>query len=275
MRIVDTHAHIYHADEQLYPMKPDPYRPPAGMGTVEHLRRDMAANGVERVVLVQTGSAYRWDNRLLADTADACRDWAVGVCTLDPAAEGSVTVLERLVREKNVKGVRMETATGGVYHHAGSERLWQAAGRLGAVVCAHLSGDLLGELDVLLQRFPEVPVVLDHCAYPDPARGVDDPIVQRLCRLAARPQLYPKLSFGVTNSRQQYPFADSLPLLQRIIATYGPDRCLWGSGFPCEHWLRKATYGQHLDLFRIELGLSPAEQEGILARTPLRVWFAP
>ena len=80
--MVDTHAHIYHVDEAAYPMIDDPYRPEEGQGTLEHLRSEVRANGIEKVVLVQTGSAYRWDNRLLADTAAANSDWTVGVCTL-------------------------------------------------------------------------------------------------------------------------------------------------------------------------------------------------
>ena len=87
--IVDSHAHIYHQDEALYPMKAEPFRPEPGVGTIEHLRCEAAANGVDRVVLIPTGSAYRWDNRLLADTAKANADWTVGVCTLNPQGKDS------------------------------------------------------------------------------------------------------------------------------------------------------------------------------------------
>ena len=70
-QIVDTHAHIYHPDETRYPKVTEPLRPPTGTGDVAHLQREMAAAGVTRAVLVQTGTAYKWDNRLLADTARA------------------------------------------------------------------------------------------------------------------------------------------------------------------------------------------------------------
>jgi predicted TIM-barrel fold metal-dependent hydrolase len=48
---------------------------------------------------------------------------------------------------------------------------------------------------------------------------------------------------------------------------------MWGSDFPCELWLKKATYAEHLALFTEELGLSEAEQQAILEETPMRVWF--
>ena len=57
--IVDTHAHIYSEDEVRYPMIPEPYRPPAGTGTLEHLQREMAASGVTHVIAIQTSTAYR------------------------------------------------------------------------------------------------------------------------------------------------------------------------------------------------------------------------
>lgn len=272
MQIVDTHVHLYHPDERAFPMGEDPVRPPPGTGTVEHLRREMAAHGVARAVLVQTGSAYRWDNRLVTAVAQAHRDWACAVCNLDPAGEGSVAELERLVATGAVRGLRLEGCPAG-YDHPGSRRLWAAAERLGIAVCAHLSPAHLPALAALLAFGPGVPVVLDHCAYPQVLEQGEDPGVAAVGDLARFPRLHLKLSFGVTSSRQEYPFRDAHPLLRRFIEAYGPERCMWGSDFPCEHWLKKATYGQHLALFTEELGLSPGEQTAILGETAARFWF--
>jgi len=272
MQIVDTHAHVYHEDEQTYPMKETPYRPPVGTGTIEHLRREAEENGIHRGVLVQTGSAYGWDNRLLGDVAAAHRAWTVGVCTLDPEAVESAAELARLVEGYNVKGLRMEAASSGFFHE-GSARLWAAARELNAVICAHVRRTYLGELATLLERFPEVPVVLDHCAYPEAIRGAEDETGQEVCRLARFGQLRVKLTFAVTSSQEGYPFRDTHPLLRGIIAAFGPERCMWGSDFPCEHWLKKATYAQHLAVFTRELGLSQGEQEAILETAPMRLWF--
>ena len=202
--IVDTHAHIYHGDETRYPMIEDPFRPSPGVGTIEHLRREAEANGVGRVVLIQTGSAYRWDNRLLADTARANADWTVGVCTLDPAGDDSPDELERLVTGYNVKGLRLEASPMG-YDQPGAEQLWRRAGEVGAVICAHLRREQLGELAALLARFPHVPVVLDHCAYPVGANGIEDAAVRQAAELARFDQLHAKLTFAVTSSQQEYP----------------------------------------------------------------------
>ena len=55
-------------------------------------------------------------------------------------------------------------------------------------------------------------------------------------------------------------------LAHRILGAFRPERCMWGSDFPCELWIPKSTYAGHLRLFQEELGLSPAAQEAILAQ---------
>ncbi|MBT4137412.1 MAG: amidohydrolase [Candidatus Latescibacteria bacterium] len=275
MTFVDTHAHIYHEDETLYPKKSDPLLPPKNKGTIEHLKQDVADNGIGRVVLVQTGSAYLWDNRLLADTAKANAGWAVGVCTLDPTSEDSVVELERLVGGFNVKGLRVEpTKTSpAIYDQAGAHRLWQKAQELGVVICAHIQSEFTRELANLLKAYPKVPVVLDHSAYPKAAEGVDSETVKRVIDLAEFENLNVKLTFAVTGSDDAYPFGDMKGIVRKMVDTFGADRCMWGSGFPCELWLKKATYAQHLALVREDWGLSEGEQAAVLEETPMRIWF--
>lgn len=278
--IVDTHAHIYDADETRYPMAAKPLRPPPGTGDIAHLRRERAAHGLHRVVLVQTYSAYQRDNRLLADTARANADWTVGVCNLDPADPASPGRFEAMCAQDNVRGLRLEVAADGRYAHDGSRRLMATARRLGAVICAHLDGGHLDgghlrELGTLLDEFREVPVVLDHCAYPKVDEGVDGAAVRGVVALARHANLHAKLTFLVTASAGAYPFADTFGIARRVLEAYGAGRCMWGSDFPCELWLAgKASYGEHLAVVADELGLTTDERRQVIGGTALRVWFS-
>lgn len=275
MIIVDTHAHLYHANEIRYPMIANPSRPPEKTGTIEHLRKNMEEAGVGRVVLVQTGSAYKWDNRLMGDTAKANSTDMVGVCNLNPADPASVKKLEDLVDRYNVRGLRLEGREEvPQYHHPGSVQLFEAARRLGIVICAHIGVPFAGELAELLARFPDVPVVLDHSAYLNAGDAPQSERLQTVMDLARYKNLHTKLTFGVTGSSEAFPFRDTHPVIRRVIDAFGADRCMWGSDFPCEHWLKKATYSQHLAMFTEAMGLSGGEQETILSDTPLRVWFS-
>ena len=276
MTIVDTHAHIYHGDETRYPMIPEPYRPEEGIGTIEHLRKSMEESGIGRVALVQTGSAYKWDNRLLGDIALANREDMTGVCNLNPMDPASVEELQRLATQYNVKGLRLEPGRDAEppYDNEGSTRLFEAARDLDVVICAHHHVQLAGELAALLSRFPDVPVVLDHSAYLNSDDAPDSERVRTVTGLAKYRNLHTKLTFGITGSSEpSYPFSDTHAVIHQVIDVYGPDRCMWGSDFPCEHWLRKATYQQHLDMFTKAMGLSEGEQQAILSDTAMRVWF--
>jgi len=81
------------------------------------------------------------------------------------------------------------------------------------------------------------------------------------------------LSYLVTGSAEEYPFRDMHPSCKQIIQAFGPDRCIWGSDFPCELWCLKATYQQHLQVFTKELGLDEETKQKILGTTPKRLWF--
>jgi predicted TIM-barrel fold metal-dependent hydrolase len=275
MHITDTHAHIYSPDEARYPMIPDPLRPPDGTGTVAHLRKEMAANGVERVVAIQTSSAYRWDNRFLSDSARVNAAWMVGVCTLDPENPESPSILQRLVEGYNVRGMRSVPVGGRNKRldHPGVDALWSRAEDLGIIINVLIPLDLVDDLEAMLSRHPELSVVLDHCISPKAADGLAGETLQRVLRLARYPNLHAKLTWLVDSSEGDYPFEDTYPLLRVVIDAYGPERCVWGSDFPCELWAPKASYGQHFSLFTQALGLSDAQKEMILSTTPGRLWF--
>jgi predicted TIM-barrel fold metal-dependent hydrolase len=274
--IVDTHAHIYSDDEVRYPMIPEPLRPPAGTGTLDHFRREMTGAGVTHVVAIQTSTAYRWDNRFLADTTRAAPPNWTGVCTLDPLDPASPGQLHGLVRESRVRGLRSVTAATNppTLDHPGVAALWQAALEAGIVVNVLVALRHAAELARMLERFPSLRVVLDHCFNPKAEDGPDSPLVRAVCELARFPNLHAKLTFVPTGSRSGYPCADMQPTMRAILAAFGPERCVWGSDFPCELWCPNVSYGEHLRLFTEALGLSEAQREAILWETPRRLWFA-
>ncbi|MGH2349985.1 MAG: amidohydrolase family protein [Chloroflexota bacterium] len=270
--IVDTHAHIYSPDETAYPAIEQPYQPPPGTGSPEHLRREMEAAGVDRVMMVQTTTFYGWDNRFVRDTAAAAGEWAAGVCTLNPDDPHSPDVLYALVHTANVRALRTyASGAGGRYDHPGNRRLFEAARRLGIVVNALLSVDAADDLARMLGEYADLPVVLDHCL----ALKVGpkyEATVAKVIELAGHPNLHAKLTFLPTGSVEAYPFRDLHDACRRFVDAYGPDRCVWGSDFPTELWCPKVSYASHLELFRRELRLTAAEQAAILGGTAQRLY---
>jgi len=155
MRVTDTHVHIYSNDEIRYPMVAEPLRPPPGTGTVAHLRREMADNGVQRVVAIHTSTAYCWDNRFLADSATANLPWMVGCCTLNPLDPASPDRLRDLVRHNNVRAMRSlpaEGSAGPVLNDPRVETLWRVADDESIVINVLIHLDLADELEQMLRR---------------------------------------------------------------------------------------------------------------------------
>jgi L-fuconolactonase len=270
--IVDTHAHIYSPDEVTYPVIEKPLRPPPGTGSPAHLQREMQAAGVDKAMLVQTTTFYSWDNRFVRDTAEVSREWAVGVCTLNPDDPHSTDVLYAFVQRSNVRALRTYAAgPGRTYDIAGNRRLYEAARELGIVINALLTVDQADQLARMVETYPDQPVVIDHClALASGPRF--DATVSAMVELARYANLHAKLSFLPTGSAEAYPFRDMHAACRRIVGAYGPDRCVWGSDFPTELWCPKTTYAGHLRLFQEELGLSAAEQAAILGDTAQRLY---
>ena len=274
MNIVDTHAHIYSEDVDRYPQISEPYLPPTGHGTIEHLKEETKRNSINKVVVVQTFTAYQHDNRLLIDTVERNRHWLTGVLNLDPFDIESVEIMKS-ARQVGVVGNRVsEGWTTDDTIRPEHDRLWSTAQELGMVICALLNPPNCQSLANLLEAYPKVPVVLDHCANLKSSDSYQSNNLQTVLDLAQFSNLYAKLSFLVTGSIEDFPCSDMFSITRQIVEAYTPDRCIWGSDFPTTLWIPKVTYQQHLQIFDQHLNLSRSEKTAILGDTAMQLWFS-
>jgi L-fuconolactonase len=270
--VVDTHAHIY-ADEELeYPSTSNPVRPPPEAGSLETLERLARENHISALCAVQPFSFYRWDNRYLCDLSDRHREVIAGICLLDPDDLESPLLLESYVKLFGIRGLRSYPASDGRLDHEGVRTLWRKAAELGITVNACVGVDKVDELATMIFNHPRLPVVIDHCMIMKPVREWAATL-QSILKLARFPNVYAKLSFLPLGSEEPYPYRDMHELCIRIIAAFGPDRCVWGNAFPCQLWSPKSSYAQNLRLFTDELGLSEGAKTCILGHTANRLWF--
>ena len=80
-----------------------------------------------------------------------------------------------------------------------------------------------------LREMPESTVLLDHLAEPHTTSAVD---YADLLDLASFDQVFMKLS-GLGHFAGDAPlYASAMPFTARVIAAYGPDNLVWGSGTP-------------------------------------------
>ena len=273
MLVIDCHAHIYSRDEKRYQPKDKPLRPPRP-SSAEDLRRESRAAGVTAVRAIQTLSFYGYDNRYLCDAAKAGREWMAGVCTLDPDDPHSPGLLSAFVRGYGVKSLRsVPSPSRNTFDDAGVRALWKMAGDEGATVDIFLMRpELVDGAVKLLEQFPQLTVGFCHCMDLKPGPLLE-PSLAAVCRLARFKNLYAKVDFIGTGTKMKYPCLDLHDACLKVIEAYGPERCVWGSCFPCELWTPTISYSEHLRIFTEALPLSTRARRMIVGETARRIWF--
>ncbi len=272
MLIIDTHAHIYSPDEKRYPPIDEALRPPGGKGSLEDLRQETRERGVSAACIIQTSTFYRFDNRYICDSSQGNPDWVAGVCTLDPDDPHSPGLLAQYAREYGIRGMRSIPARDGRLDHPGVRALWQTALDLGLVINVLIDRDKAEQARLLLADLPDLPVVLDHCLNLKVGPELEATLADVL-RLSRHRNLHAKLTFLPTGSAAGYPCSDMHDACLKIIDAFGPERCVWGSDFPCELWTPRVSYAEHLQIFTDALPLQQNVREQILGQTAQRLWF--
>jgi predicted TIM-barrel fold metal-dependent hydrolase len=272
MVIIDSHTHAYSPDEWSYPPAQEARRPAAGIGSLQHLQETCQANGVSAAVVIQTHSFYRWDNRYICHLAATQSDWIAGVCALDPEDPKGPAILTELVRDYSVRGVRILTLNSGHLDVPEVRRLWARATELGLVINVVTSTAHTDQLAALLRAFPTATAVLEHslCINRETEMAVS---LRSLASLARISNAVVELSDLPVVSKEGFPFKDVHDLYMKIIEMFGPERCVWGSGFPTEFWVQKAGVSEVLDVFAHQLPLDDAARSQVLGETAARLWF--
>lgn len=272
MPIIDAHVHICSEDDVRYPTIDSPLLPPGKSGSLSTFEATARENQVTGACIVQTLSVYGWDNHFVRDVSKSFPKQIAGVCSLDPENSNSPTLLREYVEDWGVRGLRSYSASNRRLDHPGVEELWRQAEALKIVVNVSVSRENTDDLARMLERFPNQAVVIDHCLIPRPDSDTAG-AVKDMTGLAKYANAYAKLNFLPVGSMEEYPFRDMHEPCAKIIAAFGPDRCVWGNCFPCELWSPKSTYAQNLRIFTDELGLNDAAKKYILFETAHRLWF--
>lgn len=279
---IDTHMHVWSGDAQRFPFSNpnDPnYSPPAIAATVELLVEEMDSFGITHCVLVQT-ICHGWDNSYLAHCLKSFPDRFRGHGLIDPTDDAVAEKLEYWVTERGLAGMRFSP----IYYENRDEwmnsstavGLWKKAEKLGAIFNFFISTPQLPKLERMVRQFPAVPVVIDHLARIDLKQADPLPEFQKLLDLAKYPNVCVKVSeLSVLSPSEKYPWSDTFPWVRRMYDAFGPDRMLWGTGFPgaTRGQAGRPTLNQELDLIRHEIPFFTADDRSkILGTNAAKLW---
>jgi L-fuconolactonase len=121
------------------------------------------------------------------------------------------------------------------------------------------------------QRYPDLPIVIDHAAKPYIRQSLLDPWKDDIAALAALPNVHCKLSGMVTEAAVPCAVENLKPYVDHLIDVFGPDRLIWGSDWPVLDLA--ADYGRWIDMSaQLVAGLDTDAQRKIFGANAQRFY---
>lgn len=271
--IVDTHVHIVAPDQDRYPRKLASGNSDWVIDMSGETMLDlMGEAGIDCAMLVQAHSAYEYDNHYVADVAMMHPERFVSVCIVDPTRPDAPEQLTYWVKERGVRGLRLFPAAEREAQWLDDPRtfpLWERAAALDIPVCVCLRFRQLAQLRIVIERYPQVRVALDHLGAPRLDDGPPYDNAAPLFDLVKLPNVY--LKFSSVNlyaaARGKSAPAD---FFGRLLEAFGARRVMWGSNFPNTY---DRSLKEQLALALDELSFVPeADRRWLFADTARSVW---
>jgi predicted TIM-barrel fold metal-dependent hydrolase len=267
--LIDTHVHVWALDERHRPAPDAKLRPPKQAAPVEWLLDDMAAYGIDHCVLVQS-SAFGWDNTYMVECLERYPGRFKAIGLVDPLDPRNADALRGWIA-RGLSGVRLHP----LYYpdepcwidSPAHDALWDTAAATDAILQFHMLPRHAPALDRMLQRHPNVRVIVDHLGKPNVEEAPPYPSFRPVLDLARHPLVWLKIGDYQIASKQAYPWPDTFPFVAAIREAFGAGRMLWGTGYP--NGARLVPLEQALRYIREDLpSLTAEERDQILGRTP-------
>jgi predicted TIM-barrel fold metal-dependent hydrolase len=115
------------------------------------------------------------------------------------------------------------------------------------------------------ERLPGLTIAIDHCGLAHERAGTGAAL-DVVLELARYPNVVVKWSHATYFlAKMDYPFADVIPWLRRVISAFGERRVMWGSDFTITAGF--ASWAEELFYIRDAPGLSDEEKSWLLGKT--------
>lgn len=276
---IDAHSHIWPAETDRYPLVPGltkkDLNPPSF--TDEELMAIAKPEGVGRVVLIQHSRYHLWDNSYLTDAVSRHpKRFRVQGMVDDHKANPGAT-MKTLLRQ-GVTGfritpfVRPQPEQAKWLETEGMGEMWRTAAETRQAMCPLIDPSHLAGVEAMCAKHPDTPVVIDHFARIGADGEIREADVTALCRLARFKHVCVKVSAFYALGRKRPPHDELIPMIRRLLDTFGPQRLMWASDSPYQ-LQPPNSYKDSISLIRDRMNLTQAEREALLAKTAERVFF--
>ena len=253
-RRIDAHQHFWRLDRGDYGWLSPALAPIYRDFEPADLAPKLARAGIDHTVLVQAAPTVA-ETRFLLELA-ARTPFVAGVVGWAPLdAPDATDVVADLAGDARLRGLRPML-------HDIADVDWmlrpaltsglRALAALGLTFDALVRPPHLTNLRRLLDRHPDLRVVIDHAAKPEIAAGRHRPWAEDMARLARDTRAWVKLSGLVTEDGSEWSVERLRPYVDHLLEHFGPERMIFGSDWPVV--TLRAGYGEWLAAVEALLG---------------------
>jgi predicted TIM-barrel fold metal-dependent hydrolase len=279
MPVIDIHPHLVSPDARRYPLAPLGGKQSAWSRerptTYQALLQGMDEAGVDKAAIVQTSTAYGYDNSYVADAVTAVPSRFTGVYSIDILAPDAVKKFDYWLA-RGCTGMRLFTTGSTLPDQATwfadpkTYPFWEHASAKNIPVCMQMQQDGLPLLRQMMDRFPKVTIIIDHLARAPFEDGPPYTAAAEFLALAKYSQVYLKITpFNV--SPKSWGKATPDTFFAKLVDTFGASRIAWGSNFPNS----EGTVSEILSAARRAFAFAKAsDQEWIFGKTALALYPA-
>ena len=270
---VDAHMHFWKLARGDYGWITPALEPLLRDFGPEDARPHIERAGIDAVVAVQAAPTVA-ETRFLLEIAAATPFVAGVVGWADMEAADAPDVIARLAADPHLSGLRpmiQDIPNPDWMLRDGLSPAFRAIVELDLRFDALVKPPHLKALARLLERHPDLAVVIDHTAKPEIVAGRFDEWAGEMRALAEGTGAMCKLSGLVTEAAPDWTVEHLRPYVEHLIETFGPDRLMFGSDWPV--LTLAGTYeGWWGALGHCLAGLSAPEREAILGGNAVRFY---
>ena len=152
------------------------------------------------------------------------------------------------------------------------QAMWETGAREGLAMCHLVNPEYLPEMDRMCEKYPDTPVVIDHFARIGISGQVEVKDLDNLCRLARHRNVSVKVSAYYALGKKEAPYLDLLPMIRRLLDSFGPERLMWASD--CPYQVQGGhEYAASVELIERRLDFISEEDRGLILRDTAAGFF--
>ncbi len=271
---VDAHHHVWSLARGDYGWLTPALGPIYRDFSLADARPAFTAARIDASVLVQAAATVA-ETRYLLDIARRSDGLVRGVVGwVDLAAPEAIATLGDLAADPLLKGVRpmlQDLPDPEWILRADVGRALAVLPGLGLRFDALVKPSQLRALPALLERHPDLAVVVDHAAKPDIRRGQWEPWAGLMRAVAAHPRVCCKVSGLVTEAGDGWTTSSLRRYFDHLVDCFGPTRLMWGSDWPVVD-LAGGYASWHAATLELAAALTPVDRASLLGGTARRFY---